>query len=94
MLDIWARTGETREEGQPPRLIPSPPPGGCRPVARPPSSGLNYYGQPVTSPEYFEGRHVANVPAIAGLPPVCSCGWTPHGKFQMSDHLADMGEFA
>lgn len=49
---------------------------------------LNYYGQPITRPEYFDGKHVANVPP-AGLPPICSCGWTPHETYQMSDHLDD-----
>lgn len=58
---------------------------------------INYYGLPITPPEYFDDKHVV-VAMGAGLPPVCSCGWTRHevdGRwFEMSDHLADMGEFA
>lgn len=63
---------------------------------------LNFYGQPITAPEYFDGRHIAS-PGPAGLPPVCSCGWTRWqiedgpcaGEwFEMIDHLRDMGEFA
>lgn len=50
---------------------------------------LNAYGQAIVPPEYFDGAHVAN-PGPAGLPPVCACGWTPHGRFTMADHLADM----
>lgn len=57
----------------------------CCSVRRP----LNAYGQPITPPEHFDGEHVAN-PMGAGLPPCCSCGWTPHGEFTMADHLADM----
>ena len=54
----------------------------------------NYYGQVIMPPEHFDGEHVAN-PVSAGLPPVCSCGWTrweyETGKwFEMSDHLQDM----
>lgn len=53
----------------------------------------NFYGLPITPPEYFDGDHVANS-GLAGLPPVCSCGWTRHevdGRwFEMNDHLADM----
>lgn len=54
----------------------------------------NYYGQPITPPEYFDGEHVAN-PGPAGEPPVCACGWTrweyaPGKWFELSDHLADV----
>lgn len=55
---------------------------------------LNYYGLPITPPELFEGEHVACVPTAGGLPPVCTCGWTPHEvdgrRYEMSEHLADM----
>lgn len=56
----------------------------------------NDYGQPIIPSEYFDGEHVANVPPIAGMPPVCSCGWTrweyaPGQWYEMADHLADMG---
>jgi hypothetical protein len=55
---------------------------------------LNYYGLPITAPEYFDGEHVAN-PMGAGMPPVCSCGWTrweyaPGKWFELADHLRDM----
>lgn len=54
----------------------------------------NFYGQPITPPELFEGEHVACVPTAGGLPPVCTCGWTRHEVdghwYEMSDHLADM----
>lgn len=58
------------------------------------SASLNYYGQPIIAAEYFTGEHIAN-PGPAGLPPVCSCGWTrwqtDDGRwFEMSDHIADM----
>lgn len=55
----------------------------------PPDEPLNYYGQPITSPEYYDGEHVVN-PMSAGQPPCCSCGWTPHGDFTMRDHLDDV----
>ncbi len=64
-------------------------------------SGTNYFGLSITPPEYFEGRHVANA-GLAGMPPVCSCGWTrwkiedgPRAGewFEMADHLRDLGEF-
>lgn len=60
---------------------------------------LNYYGFPITPPEYFDGLHVANTPPEGGSPPICSCGWTrwqtENGYwFEMSEHLRDMGEFA
>lgn len=57
------------------------------------SISLNSYGQPIVSPEYFDGAHVVN-PGPAGMPPVCSCGWTEHSGFTMYDHLRDMGEIA
>ena len=50
---------------------------------------LNFYGQPIVSPEYFAGDHVVN-PMGAGFPPICACGWTPHEDFTMADHLRDM----
>jgi hypothetical protein len=53
--------------------------------------GTNFYGQPVTDPALHDEPHVVN-PMPAGLPPVCSCGWTPHEAFEMSDHLADMSD--
>jgi hypothetical protein len=52
---------------------------------------MNAYGQSIIPPEYFNDSHVVN-PGPAGSPPVCSCGWTPHGNFTMADHLRDMGE--
>jgi hypothetical protein len=37
----------------------------------------NFYGAPVVSACYYEGLHYpALVPAGAGSPPVCSCGFT------------------
>lgn len=50
---------------------------------------LNSYGLPITAPEYWDAPHEAN-PLSAGLVPVCSCGWTPHGAYSLADHLADM----
>ena len=32
---------------------------------------LNYYGNPIVSPEHFMEEHVATVPAAGGLPPWC-----------------------
>lgn len=60
---------------------------------------LNYYGQPIIDPARFTGTHQAFVPAAAGLPPRCSCGWTrferaPGEWVELSEHLKDMGEFA
>jgi hypothetical protein len=52
---------------------------------------LNYYGQPIVSPDQFTGRHAPVVPAAAGEPPVCACGWTRHGGHEMADHLRDNG---
>lgn len=74
---------EVSSPSDPAPSLPSPEPGR-------PSPDLNYYGLPITPPEYFDGEHAANALA-AGLPPVCSCGWTPHGRFTMADHLRDMG---
>jgi hypothetical protein len=56
---------------------------------------LNYYGSPVVSPDQFMEPHAATVPAAAGEPPVCSCGWTRHqfadGTWaEMPGHLTDM----
>lgn len=51
---------------------------------------LNYYGNPIVSPEYFEGEHKATVPAAGGLPPWCTCGWTRHSGHELFEHLADM----
>lgn len=61
------------------------------PAATDTTFGLNFYGQPIIAPEYFDHEHIAN-PMSAGLPPCCSCGWTPHEDFTMADHLADMEE--
>jgi hypothetical protein len=52
---------------------------------------MNYYDQPIIDPALFDGEHVAN-PVSAGLPPVCSCGWTPHGEYTLADHLREMKE--
>lgn len=53
---------------------------------------VNYYGSPIIDPAAFMDAHVVN-PMGRGLPPVCSCGWTPWGSFTMTDHLRDMGRF-
>lgn len=50
----------------------------------------NYYGSPIISPDQFTGEHEAIVPAAGGLPPLCTCGWTRHGGFELADHLRDM----
>lgn len=59
---------------------------------------LNFYGQPIIHPGRFEGLHKAFVPASAGLPPRCSCGWTRFERegvwVELCEHLDDMGEFA
>lgn len=34
--------------------------------------------------------HWAVVPAGAGAPAFCACGWTPHGGYWLSDHLRDV----
>lgn len=58
---------------------------------------MNFYGQPVIDPGDYDQAHVVN-PMGAGLPPVCSCGWTrweyaPGKWFEIADHLRDMGEY-
>ncbi len=50
---------------------------------------LNYYGNPINL-ESHVGDHAAIVPTAGGLPPVCTCGWTPHHVYTMADHLRDM----
>lgn len=56
----------------------------------------NHYGQPIVRAEHFEGNHYAAiVPASAGSPPVCSCGWTRfhvpvNGWVELADHLREM----
>lgn len=54
----------------------------------------NYYGQPIVPPEYYDGAHVAS-PGPAGMPPVCSCGWTrwehaPGEWYELADHLREV----
>lgn len=59
----------------------------------------NFYGRPVVQPEYFTALHTAAmVPVAAGIPPVCSCGFTrvPKGDgtfVELHDHLSEMGPF-
>ncbi|WP_367139409.1 hypothetical protein [Saccharothrix sp. HUAS TT1] len=59
----------------------------------------NFYGGPIVDPGHYEGVHrPAFVPAAAGLPPWCSCGWTrvPKGGglyVELVEHIADQGRF-
>lgn len=36
------------------------------------------------------GIHGRRVIPLAGIPPRCTCGWTPHSGYTLDDHLRDM----